>query len=369
MKKKALIVATVGRFFKFEENDMKLLSNLGYEIHLASNFESSNQDDYNNKSIPVIKHQIGFARNPFSKPTLKAFSEMKKLLSNDNYQMIHCHTPAASVIVRVVARIYCVEKPIIIYTAHGFHFYKGASIKNWLIYYPIELMLSNLTDILITMNQEDYDLAYSKFKHPIVRYIPGVGIDLEKIDQYYKRIDHGFNNNPITLVSVGELSVRKNHKVVIEAVSKLKSIDIEYFIVGTGEKFDELKKLSEDLNVNDKVKFLGYRDDVFDILSKADIFVFPSLQEGLPVALMEAMAMGLPVIASKIRGNVDLLKNSPFLVEPSDINGYVKCLIKLIDKDLRINIGNKNRKLIHNYSINNVEKEMKQIYLLREKIK
>ena len=246
---------------------------------------------------------------------MKAYFALKKLIEENDFDIIHCHTPVGGVLTRLAARdVRAKGHTKVIYTAHGFHFYKGAPLLNWLVYYPIEKDLSRYTDVLITINKEDYAIAKNKMHAKRTEYVPGVGIDIGKIksvkvDRNKKRAELGIPKDSIMLLSVGELSKRKNHEIVIRTLPQIKDKNVIYAICGKGALESYLKKLADKLGGSDRVFLLGFRTDVTEICKAADIFVFPSLQEGLPVALMEAMACGLPIVCSKIRGNTDLIKD------------------------------------------------------------
>jgi glycosyltransferase involved in cell wall biosynthesis len=259
-------------------------------------------------------------------------------------------------------------KTKVIYTAHGFHFFKGAPLKNWLIYYPIERFCARLTDVLITINKEDYALAQKKMPAKKVCYVPGVGIDLEKIrsvqvDRNEVRKSMGVPEDCILLASVGELSVRKNHQIVIKAVAKLKNSKVHYAIAGQGVLLHFLKNLSKELGVEQQVHFLGYRKDIAQIYKSSDVAILPSLQEGLPVALMEAMASGLPIICSKIRGNTDLVQNIDAQFVCNEVEDLYKKINNLItSKTLQEQLAQENKKNIDFFSLNNVLEKIKNIY-------
>ena len=257
----------------------------------------------------------------------------------------------------------------VFYTAHGFHFYKGAPLKNWLIYYPIEKWLSRYTDLLITLNKEDFYRA-SKFKTKNTRYIPGVGIDIKEIaeleiDKKNKRKELGIPLDSFVVLSVGELNDNKNHQVVIKALSLLDIPNVHYVICGQGNNIEYLINLSKELNVDNRMHFLGYRNDIIEICKISDVFVFPSKREGLPVSIMEAMANKLPVVCSNIRGNSDLIENQKggYLVEPKNVEGFSKYIKRLTeDSKLRVEMGEFNYKKIEVYSIDNVLYQMEDIY-------
>ena len=364
--KKVLFTATVVKTHinVFHLPYLKWFKEQGYEVHVAA------KNDFVNEPCIIPNcdkfYDINFARFPFSKANIKAYKQLKKIITENNYDIIHCHTPVAGVLARLAARN-C-KKTTVIYTAHGFHFFKGAPLLNWLIYYPVERFCAMFTDKLITINKEDYERAM-QFKlrnNGNVYYVPGVGIDIEKIrntkvDVQQKKKELGIPENIPVLLSVGELIKRKNHETVLKALSKLKNHDFIYLICGRGILVEYLQNLTKQLGLETKVKFLEFRKDVAEICKIADLFIFPSYQEGLPVALMEAMAANLPAIASNVRGNRDLLSKQN-LFAPDDVNALVKLIEKQLDD---IENGGSNKveyKNLEQYSLKNVLKQMAEIY-------
>ena len=368
--KRVLIVATVGRFFDFLKNDINVLKDLGYEVHCATNLHMGENDSMD--GFEIIKHQVDFQRSPFSMSNLKAYKQISALLEEYEFDLIHCHTPVGGVVARLAARKLRKQGLKVIYTAHGFHFFKGATIKNWLIFYPVEKLLSRYTDVLITINKEDFNIASKKFKAKQVTYIPGVGVDTKKFDSniFNKskiRDSLGFDDNDCIMISVGELSARKNHKAIINALAKLPKADLErikYLIVGIGDLDEYLHNLCCELKL-DNVVFLGYRTDVAALYACSDIFVFPSLQEGLPVALMEAMASGLPVVCSRIRGNVDLIENNKggYLVDPTNEDGYAEGISRIINyKNDKVAMGAVNIETMKRFDVSAINERIIEIY-------
>lgn len=311
-KKKVLFVATVVKTHIniFHLPFLKMFKEHGWEVHVAA------KNDFVDEPciIPNCDHHFDmeFVRAPFSQRNIAAYKQLKQIIETNHYDIIHCHTPVAGVLTRLAARNS--KDTTVIYTAHGFHFYKGAPLINWLIYYPVERFCAKFTDKLITINQEDYHRAnsWSLRNNGKVYYVPGIGIDLEKIqnistNKLQKKKELGIPNGVKVLLSVGELNKNKNHEIIIRALSKLDNKDFIYLICGKGELKEYLKNLAKELGVNDRVKFLGYRKDVLEICKVADLFVFPSKREGLPVSLIEAIACGVPCVASDVRGNRDIL--------------------------------------------------------------
>ena len=378
--KKALIIATVPSMIgQFNMNNIQVLQELGYEVHVACNFKD--RSVWTNERVQefinelgkkkVKKHQIVFSRNPLKiKKHYKAFKVIRKLLKKESITLMHCHTPIASAISRLAAKD--LNEVKVIYTAHGFHFFKGAPIRNWLIYYPIEKIMSKYTDVLITINKEDYFRGKKNFSAKKVEYIPGVGIDLEKIqkicvDRKKKRDELNIKDDDIVLLSVGELSKRKNHEIVIKALGKIGNPRIKYLICGKGVLEQRLLSLSKENSVEKQVQLLGFRTDVLEICACADIFIFPSLQEGLPVALMEAMACGLPCIASNIRGNVDLIQDriNGYVVKHNVVEEYIEGIKFILHLEKHESINKKKiQETMKKFDVKIINERMKKIYEL-----
>ncbi|WP_138205981.1 glycosyltransferase family 4 protein [Haloimpatiens lingqiaonensis] len=367
--KKVLFVAHVVKrhFMLFHIPYIKWFKENGYETHVCANNDYENKEDCN---IPYCDkyYDLPFQRSPFSAKNITAYKELKKLIDENEYDIIHCHTPVGGVLTRLAARGARKRGTKVIYTAHGFHFFKGAPLINWMLFYPVEKFCARFTDVLITINKEDYDIA-QKFKAGRVEYVPGVGVDTKKfsevvVDKEAKRRELGLSEDAFVVLSVGELSKRKNHEVVIKALSRLKDKNIVYLICGQGDLEQHLKNLSEGQGVT--VKFLGFRRDIPEISALADLFIFPSLQEGLPVGLMEAMARGLPVVCSKVRGNVDLIEDGKggYLVGTDDVDGFAESIDKVINEvKLCREFGEYNVQEVVKYDKENVEKQMANIYI------
>lgn len=344
----------------------------GMQFQMAANWSGagkeqieSDQKDYN-----VKIHNIPIARSPYSPQNKKAYKQLIEIIRQEHIDYIHCNTPVGGVLGRLAGKKCGVKK--VIYQAHGFHFYKGAPLKNWLLYYPVERFLAHWTDAIITINQEDYVRA-QKFRlrnHGKVYYVPGVGIDAtkyltDKKSRMEKRAELGLAEDEVALVSMGDLIIRKNYPVAIEALAKINNPKVHYYICGQGSEKDKLKRMAEKLGIDRQVHFLGYRTDIKELLNASDIFLFTTLQEGLSRSLMEAMASGLPCIASNIRGNIDLLKGEKggFLVPVDDANVVADRIIQLAgDAELRKKMSQENLKRILDFSTGKVKREIEDLY-------
>lgn len=363
--KKVLFVATVFEHFKaFHLPYMKMFQDMGYEVHIAANHFVD---------MPYFdkKFELPIERLPYNKNNITAYKQLKTIIDAEKYDIIHCHTPMGGAIARLAAKGVRKHGTKVFYTAHGFHFYKNAPLVNWLIYYPIEKILSNFTDVLITINKEDFSRAKKHFKAKEIRYVPGVGVNLNKFgnvalnkEECKKKL--GIPKDGRIVLSVGELNKNKNHETAIKAIAGLKNKNIHYIVAGVGRLDKHLINVAEECNVKNNVHLLGRREDIAELCDLADIFCFPSYREGLPVSLMEAMASGLPCVVSNIRGNSDLIENGQggFLISPTDTNTFADKINTLIsDEKLCAEMGEINKKNIVTFSSENVEKMMREIYL------
>ena len=394
--KKALLVTRVSGFVpQFEMNNVKILQELGYEVHYAADYNTIVYGNDNSRldGTGIVRHQIDFVRSPFSKEVKVSIQQLEKLMLEEKFDLIHCHMPMSGVVARKAAwNVYkkTGRKVPVLYTAHGFHFYSGAPLKNW-VYYPIERFFSRYTDRLILINEEDYNRAKKFPVRGSVERIMGVGMNLGKFEGYEKqsyqvaseelydgetdiREKYGIGEENYIVVSVGELTTRKNNILMLNAMAELRDLNLTYVMCGSGPVEEELKAKAKELNIESKVVFTGYTTEVLSILRQADCFVFPSFQEGLPVAVMEAMAVGLPVIASRIRGITDLIDHTKggYLVDGFEPVDYaVKIRRIFTEKDgksavprekRRREMGEWNRERIKQFALPIVDKKMREIY-------
>lgn len=359
---------------------MRAAQDLDIDFHIAGNwsYSSDEEREADERQNGIKIHQIDFIRTPYHPGNKKAYVQLKDLVEKEGFDIIHCNTPIGGVLGRLVGRKCNVPK--IIYQAHGFHFFKGAPKLNWMIYYPIEKWLARYTDVIITINREDYERAKEKLKprnNGRFYSVSGVGIDTAQYDakkthRNQKRAELGLKDGDIALISMGDLIERKNYATAIRAVALASKKDLHYYICGKGPNEDKLKSLSEELGVSDHIHFLGFRSDIKDLLAASDIFLFTTLQEGLPRSMMEAMASGLPCIASKIRGNTDLLEgsNGGFLCDPTNAAEFAEKIDLLAqDPALREVIGENSLITIKNFNIDTVIDEFRAIYEFESKDK
>lgn len=376
MKEKVLILASVASMIdQFNMSNINILLNLGYEVHVACNFEKGNTCTVEKIESLKIKldelrvkwFQVNFTRNVFNIiEDIESYRQVKSIIINNKYKFIHCHSPIGGVIGRLSCKA---TNTKCIYTAHGFHFFKGAPLKNWIIFYPIEKILSKYTDVLITINTNDYELAKDRFFSKKVVKVPGVGVDTKKFSkckvnskEYRKKLHL---SDEFVVLSVGELNKNKNHSTIIKAIKKLNDPTIKYLIVGKGAEKDNLNHLINELGMCDQVKLLGFRTDIPELCKISDIFAFPSKREGLGLAAIEGMAAGLPLISSNINGINDysICGVTGYSYNPTDVNGFSKGIKTLFDNPSIRNIMSEDCiKSASGYDITNVNKIMRKLY-------
>lgn len=376
---KALMLASVASMIdQFNMENIALLQAMGYQVDVACNFlqgSTSSKERVETFQKELSEKRIRSIYVPIPrkisavKEIFESYLQVKKLVEQEEYQLVHCHSPIGGAIARLACRKQRKKGLRVIYTAHGFHFYTGAPKKNWMIFYPIEKCLSKYTDVLITICKEDYERAKKCMNAKEIKYIPGIGVDVERIGAMpkheEKRQEIGIENGDKLLLSIGELNKNKNHEVILKAMARLKRKDVHLAICGKGELEQDLKQLAKELGIDKQVHLLGFRTDAKQWLTVADIFVFPSFREGLPVSLMEAMAAGLPVVATKIRGTTDLIvpEKGGYLHGATEVEQMARSIGELLDDDrTRERMGNYNKMVIRGFSIIKVQEIMKTIY-------
>ena len=373
MKKVLFVASVAGHIKNFHTPYLKLFKDKGYTTYVAANWtlKENEKIDFCDNFI-----QLPIERKPFSLKYIKAIFKLKNLLKVEKFDIIHRHTPIGSVVARLAAKEARKNGTRVIYTAHGYHFYKGAPLINWLLYYPVEKWLAKYTDTQITITQEDFDLAKKKFKIKDLNLVHGVGLDEEKFnilisDEEKENLKQELkiDDKSVVCTYVAELNKNKNQQLLIKAIKRLKddNNNVTLLLVGKGRYEPKLLKLIKKMKLEENVKLLGYRSDIVKILSITDIYLASSLREGLPVNVMEAMYMGLPIIAVDNRGHRELVQHNEngFIVEQNsamenNMSNYLNLLVN--DKHLREKFGNDSKGKVREYTLNNVINSMNKIY-------
>jgi len=365
--KRILFISNHAGFSKFNVPYMKWFKEQGWTVdNISPGIEIKDYVDN--------QYDIAITRKPVSLKNILAYRNVKRIILENNYTIIHCHTPVGGVFGRLCSIKARKNGTSVIYTAHGFHFYKGSSLLSWIIYYNIEKILAQYTDCIVTINEEDFSLAKRQFPTNNVSKINGIGVNLQKFKSSINnekraelRKNYGFKNDDFILIYVAQFVPRKNHSFLIIQLPLLlqKISSLKILFVGNGYLMEKCKSLIRKQALENQVFFLGYRTDVENLYSLSDVLVSVSKQEGMPQNLVEGMACGLPLVCSKIRGHVDIIKSSIngflFQLENSDeMNEYIYQLY--IDKSLQETISKQNIIDAEQFSVVNSVNAMSQIY-------
>lgn len=366
--KKVLYVTTINLTSNtFLVPHINHLLELGYEIEIANSLDVPLSENLDNR---VVHNQIDFSRNPLHFLNIRAYYQIKELLKLKNYDIVHVHTPVAAFITRMALRK---QKVKVVYTAHGFHFYKGAPLINWLVYYPLESIAARWTDTFVTINNEDY-LRAKKFKMREggkVKLIHGVGIDPRRYelkgfnrDGYREML--GLSNEDFVILILAELNKNKNHIQIIKAMELLKDKypNIKVLCGGKGPLEGFLKEKVQQMELTHHVHFIGFREDVRELISSCDCVGLFSKREGLGKCLLEGMLFNKLLLATNTRGPRQIIKNNEngFLVEVNDYHSTANLIERMyLNYTNKVNL-NPVSHLVDSYKIDNVLKEVRSLY-------
>lgn len=368
---KILYTATVlSHICQFHLPHMKALQQQGWEVHVAAH---DNLDVKNGLQLRYCDRfiEIPFDRSPKSPSNIKAEKMLKQLLAEEHYDVILCNTPVGGIVTRLAAKKARKRGTKVIYIAHGFHFFKGASKSGWLVYYPIEKRMAKKCDMLITVNNEDFALAKERFGNRTeISHIHGVGVDEERFhpasreEQLEMRRAEGLAADDFVILCTGELNENKNQSTLIRAAAKLKDRipNLKVLLAGNGPKEQELRELTSSLGLQDVVRFLDYRPDLERVTPAVDLVVSCSFREGMPLNIIEAMLCKKPVVASHNRGHDELVSGKTgILVPPSDVDAYTEAILKIAgEKQVASNLGERGSERAKPYTVGAVKRELNE---------
>ena len=368
--KKLLLVANVSKehIRKFHIPFILRMKELGWQVDVACKMDTA---------IPECDHSYDLPcdRNPFSGGIGKSISILKQIISENDYDVVHCNTVTGSIIGRVAAKSFRKKGVKVLYTNHGLHFYEGAPISRWILGYPMEKMLAPYTDVFITINEADYGLVKKYLSNcGAVERIHGIGVDLShfrnaslSVNRETIRASLGITSNDYVLTYVAEINTNKNQAALLEVFRIVQKVIpfSKLLLIGPDHTDGKFKKNICDKGMEKDVLLLGWRDDIPELLSSSDIYVASSRSEGLGLNLIEAMACGIPVVAFKNRGHNEIVNHNKngFLVNQEAYEEMAQCIIKVHDDEkLRKRITSQAQIDISKYEIANVLKELEKIY-------
>ena len=366
--KKILLVANVAKehVLKFHVPTIRMLKEQGWQVDVAC---SGTED------VPYCDHQyrMSYQRSPFNLALFRGIRELKKIVNEGQYDIVYCHTPVGGIAGRLAARKARKHGTTVIYMAHGYHFYKGAPFVNWAVYYPVEKILSRMTDKIVLINREDFELTKKRFKNCTAYFIPGIGVDLDRLKvedkaavrhQYREQFD--IPQDAAVLIYLAELLPNKNQTFLMRVLKQVLQSEKNVYLVLAG--FDHsngaFEQYAEEIGVKDHVCFLGWREDVGSLLAMADICTATSIREGFGLNLVEAMACDLPVIAAKNRGHETIIRDGEngLLIDQGDESGFTEAVLRLIrDDGFREQLIETGRKEVGQYSKEAILKKIDKI--------
>lgn len=373
---KALLLAAMGSVHRqHNKANIKALKEIGAIIYLAANFGTDTPREKNNTQfvdeckrdginiIDIPFRRGGFITNIFQIPVLNKF------LKREKFDIVHVHTETGGFMLRLSCLIQSKCNTKFVYTPHGMSFWKGSSLKSQLVYRPLERWICSAMDMNLGMNMEEVE-NLKRWNKRTAHYVHGVGLNVARMQNPARsreqmREEFGLTESDKFIASIGELDDNKNHITVIKALATLGRKDFKYVVCGVGPNKDMLLAEAEHMGLKENVILAGYRSDIPDVLNAADIFVFPSFHEGMPVSALEAMVCGLPIICSEIRGNVDIIRegDNGYLFQPSDVETLARKLEYLLDDaEKRKIMGLKNKENVKDFSLESVTEELIRIY-------
>lgn len=371
MKPKVLFVASIALHLKaFHLPYLKWFQDHGYETHVAC----SEMED-----LPYVNvfWDVKFIRSPLSFGHFKAYKQLKVIIDRESFLLITTHTPMASILCRLASLKTRIRGTKLVYMAHGFHFFKGASFFNWLFYYPIEIFFSRITDSIICINSEDYNLIRTRGSQKCQYYlVPGIGVASKQFskpelsEKEKLRLNLGIQQSKVVCIYSAEFIERKNHIFIIESLAQNTLINENLLILfaGKGPLEERLKSQVTKFGLGHHIQFIGFRKDIAEIYKLADVGLSSSKQEGLPINIVEEMLTGLPILCTNERGHSELIKHgiNGYLFNPSDKNDFNIQLQKLISSsELRQEMGQNSEMIAQKFELSNALNEITNIYMMQ----
>lgn len=368
---KLLLVANVSKehIRKFHIPFILRMKERGWQVDVACRLDEPVPECDNAYDLPCD-------RNPLKGGLTESIRILRKLIRENGYDVVHCNTVTGAVIARIACAPFRAQGVKLFYTCHGMHFFKGAPLSRWAVGYPMEKLLAPLTDVLITINREDREMALSHLGAcGTVERIHGIGVNLEKYrrgamdaaqrEEYRRSL--GLEPDDFALIYVAELIRNKNQQALLEVMARLtdKIPGIKLVLVGPDHENGHIRELARQKGLSDRVLTLGWRNDVPKLLHCADLYAASSLSEGLGLNIIEAMCAGLPVAALKNRGHCELIDHGSngFLADQGDYDAMAEHVLALYrDEALRRRVTEQAAMDVRKYDMENVLEELWAIY-------
>ena len=341
---KVLITAsTFSHIVSFHLPYVRRFRELGWEVHIACGGAP--------RDIPGADRlvQLPLEKKLTAPGNLRASAILRRLMRENAYDLVLTHTSLAAFFTRF-AELGLHQHPPTVNVVHGYLFDDNTPPLKAALLRSAEHLTAPVTDLLLTMNRYDYDWAVSHHAGKMVHMIPGIGVPDLSADSSVTEHE-GF-----VLIYPAEFSERKNQSMLIRAMQLLPDC-VKLVLPGSGALLDECRELSEHLGVSKRVYFPGHVDNVRELLCSSDVAVTASRSEGLPFNVMEAMQCALPVIASDVKGNTDLVQDgvTGLLFPFNDEAVFARCVKRLMeDRATAAQMGQNGRAAVGKYELDNV---------------
>ena len=365
---KVLIIANYAKehINKFHIPTIKAFKDMGWQVDVACNADDE---------VKYCDHiyNLPMERNPYRFQTFKAIKQLKEIIKSNNYDVVHCHTYAGKFIGILAAKSFRKDGLKIVYSAHGFQYYKNAPLYNWLIFMPIDKWLVKNVDLLITSNQEDYETAHKyNFNAKNIVKCCGVGIKTDKFDKQIKtkeevRKELNIPNDAFVLIYVAELNHNKNQQMLLKAYKELenKIPNLYMLLVGPDHYNGKIQNIIKNNGWMNNIKCLGWRSDIPDLIKASDVAVPSSYREGFGLNILEYMYCKIPVVATNNRGHKETIKDweTGFLVPSNDYELMSQYVLNLYeDNELYTHITENANKIVDSYKEESIVNQIVNYY-------
>lgn len=369
--KKLLLAANVSKehIRKFHIPFILRMKELGWQVDVACRLD---------EPVPECDHAYDLPcdRNPLRGGLIGSIKLLRQLVRENGYDVVHCNTVTGAIVARIACAPLRKEGVKVFYTCHGMHFFKGASAARWVSGWPMEKMLAPMTDVLITINGEDRDMAHKHLSAcGAIEKIDGIGVNLDKYrrgsmtreERTEYRNSLGLNAEDFVITYVAELIANKNQQALLKMLDMIRDEipNAKLMLVGPDHEDGKLIAQAQQMGLADRVLCLGWRSDVPKLLGCSDLYAASSRSEGLPLNIIEAMCSGLPVVALRNRGHCELIDHgrNGFLADREDARGLADHVLALHREEaLRHRITAQAMEDVNRYDTEQVLRQLTAIY-------
>lgn len=365
MKKILYTASTFSHIVNFHLPYLKWFKDTGFEVHVAAGNGGKLSEEYADKVIP-----LNLEKSIASFGNFKLAFELSRTISDEKYDIISCHTSLAAFFTRIAIMLSRHKPSLCVNTVHGYLFDQNTPFLKRLLMLSAEKITARATDLIMVMNECDFDIAKRYRLGKQIEKIHGMGVNTEKFPPVCKKNKTdakaalNLPQDSFVLLCAAEFSKRKNQSMLIKAADKLPE-NVYLVMPGSGAMLDECRHLAEKSPACRRIIFPDYADNIYSYISAADAAVSASRYEGLPFHITEALSAGIPAVVSDVKGNRDLISDgiNGFTYPFDDVSAFTEKVKKLIDDISQKKItAEKCSESILPFSLKNVFPEITDIY-------